>query len=467
MIVESLAADPRVTVRRVGEPDLQGGCVLYWMQRAQRATDNPALAAAIRAANELGKPVLVFFCLLLRHPVAKLRHYTFMIEGLIDVRRSLERRRVGFVLRTSGGASPLPELLRICGQVRPALVVADENPLRHSSVWRSEAARRLNLPLLSIDADVIVPSAALGKEQYAARTIRPRITRQLARFLMPPENPRAHVPWRAPAALHSLTPSLKLLDKLSIDRSVPAASGFRGGTAEATRALRRFVANGLRGYAENRNHPERDGTSLLSPYLHFGQLGPHTAAMAVREAAAPRADRDAFLEQLIVRRELAINFVRFNPNYDTLKGCEPWALRTLKEHARDRRPYRYSLRQLEGAETHDELWNAAQIQMVSTGWMHGYMRMYWAKKILEWSASAAEAYEIAVRLNDKYELDGRDPNGYAGIAWAIGGKHDRAWGPERQIYGKVRYMSHASTARKFDSKSYVAQWPPARRHKTA
>jgi deoxyribodipyrimidine photo-lyase len=197
-----------------------------------------------------------------------------------------------------------------------------------------------------------------------------------------------------------------------------------------------------------------DGTSALSPYLRFGQIGPHTVALAVRAAEAPRRDRAAFLEELIVRRELAINFVRYNPHYDQLVNAEPWALRTLAAHAGDARPARYAERVMEQAETHDPLWNAAQAQMVVGGWMHNYLRMYWAKKILEWSPSAAEAYDIAVRLNDRYEIDGRDPNGYAGIAWAIAGKHDRAWG-ERAIFGKVRFMSYASTSKKFDSQAYI------------
>jgi deoxyribodipyrimidine photo-lyase len=178
-------------------------------------------------------------------------------------------------------------------------------------------------------------------------------------------------------------------------------------------------------------------------------------ALAVRRARAPREDREAFLEELIVRRELAVNFVRFNPNYERAASCEPWAAKTLMEHQADRRRQLYSEEQLENAETHDPLWNAAQKQMVLSGWMHGYLRMYWAKKILEWSPSAAAAYERAVRLNDRYELDGRDPNGYAGIAWAIVGKHDRAWGPERPVFGKIRYMSYDSTSRKFDSEAYI------------
>jgi deoxyribodipyrimidine photo-lyase len=211
----------------------------------------------------------------------------------------------------------------------------------------------------------------------------------------------------------------------------------------------------LPGYGTRRNHPDLDGTSQLSPYLHFGHIGPHTVALAVNDAGAPLADRQAYLEQLIIRRELAINFVKFNSHYDQLAGAEPWARRTLEEHRRDEREHLYTARHLENAATHDTLWNAAQQQMVVTGWMHGYLRMYWAKKILEWTRSADEAFEIAVRLNDRYELDGRDPSGYAGIAWAIGGKHDRAWGPERPAYGKIRYMSHASTSRNFDSQGYI------------
>jgi len=196
-------------------------------------------------------------------------------------------------------------------------------------------------------------------------------------------------------------------------------------------------------------------TSELSPYLHFGHIGPREVGLAVRDSGGDPAAIAAFLEQLIVRRELAVNFVMYNRRYDSLEGCERWARLTLAQHRRDRRPFTYTEAQFEAGDTHDPLWNAAQRQMVTTGWMHGYIRMYWAKKILEWSASADEAFDIAVRLNDRYELDGRDPNGYANIAWAIGGKHDRPW-PPRPIYGTIRSMSEASTRRKFDANAYIA-----------
>ena len=212
----------------------------------------------------------------------------------------------------------------------------------------------------------------------------------------------------------------------------------------------------MRGYPKDRNRPEVSGTSRLSPYLHFGHIGPLTIAHAVQAGSAPAAAKQAFLEQLIVRRELSVNLVRYNSHYDSFECLEPWADRSFAQHSGDRRPIIYQQEQLERAETHDPLWNAAQKQMVLTGWMHNYMRMYWAKKILEWSPSVASAYQRAVWLNDRYQLDGRDPNGYAGIAWAIVGKHDRPWF-ERPVFGQVRYMSLASTGGKFDSKSYIAQ----------
>jgi len=218
--------------------------------------------------------------------------------------------------------------------------------------------------------------------------------------------------------------------------------------------LAEFVRYGLRNYPKDRNHPELSGTSRLSPYLHFGHIGPITIALAVQSAAVPDAAKQAFLEQLIVRRELSVNFVRYDSNYDSWESREPWADRSLTQHAGDRRPILYREDQLEHAETHDVLWNAAQKEMVFTGWMHNHMRMYWAKKILEWSPSSAIAYQRAVCLNDRYQLDGRDPNGYAGIAWAIVGKHDRPWF-ERPVFGQVRYMSYASTSKKFDSGQYI------------
>lgn len=254
----------------------------------------------------------------------------------------------------------------------------------------------------------------------------------------------------------SLPSDADITDGWALERSVASVSKWRGGTSTGLRLLQDFVDHKLRGYGTKRSKPELDQTSRLSPYLHFGHISPITVALAVQQAEATKADKEAFWNQVIVWRELSVNLVRFHPDYDSFECAEPWAHRTLAKHARDLRPVLYSEQQLENAETHDQLWNAAQMQMMNTGWMHNYMRMYWAKKILEWSRTPAEAHRIAVCLNDKYELDGRDPNGYAGIAWAILGKFDRPWF-ERPIFGQIRYMSGASTGKKFDSKRYIEQ----------
>jgi deoxyribodipyrimidine photo-lyase len=451
MTIEALRADPRVTTRRAGPSDPEGTCVVYWMQRAQRGRDNPALDVAVAAANALHLPVVVFLALVPYYPNANRRHYRFLAEGLADLDHDLRKRRVGFVLRRH----PDHGLPAFCAEVRPALVIGDENPLREPEQWRRMAAERVGVPFWTVDADVVVPSGLLGKEQYAARTIRPRISALVGRFLDDTPEPDARVAWEPPAGCVTLRPSPDVTDPLPIDETAGPVSALRGGSRAAAHALDRFLRRRLQGYTSNRNHPDLDGTSQLSPYLHFGHIGPLRVARAVRAADAPREDRDAFLEEFIVRRELAINFVRYNAAYDRLDGCEPWARRSLAAHAGDPRDPEYSLAQLETADTHDPLWNAAQIQVVETGWMHGYVRMYWAKKILEWSPTPEEAFARAVLLNDRYQLDGRDPNGYTGIAWAIGGKHDRAWGPERPVYGTVRYMSFASTSRKFDCRGYI------------
>ena len=449
--LESLEFDARVFRRRTGVPDATGHCVAYWMQRSQRATDNAALNTAIEAGNILGKPVVVFFQLLPRARRANLRHYEFMRRGLEELPAALRKRRVAFVLRRY----PEHGLLRFCSEAKPCLVIGDENPLREAEHSKARVAAKLSVPFWTVDADVIVPTRLLEKEHYAARTIRPKLHALLREFFKPLPNPVAKVQWPAPEPPRSLATGVQMLENFPIDRSVAPVSGIIGGGTAASKALAKFLRERLAGYATKRNKPEIDGTSQLSPYLHFGQIGPCDVATAVRDAEAPAADRKAFLEEFIVRRELAVNFVRYNRNYDCFEASEPWAGRSLCQHVNDERKYSYTEKQLEDAETHDPLWNAAQKQMVLTGWMHGYLRMYWAKKILEWSSSPAEAFDIAVRLNDRYELDGRDPNGYAGIAWAIVGKHDRAWGPERPVYGKIRYMSYESTSRKFDSKGYI------------
>jgi deoxyribodipyrimidine photo-lyase len=455
--LRALAEDARVTVRRNGTPARDGRCVVYWMQRAQRGVDNHAVDVALRVANALGLPLVVYFAGIAAFPHANLRHYAFLNRGLVDVEADLAARNIAFVLRNA----PNESLGGFFEDVRAAMVIGDENPMREPERWRQDLAKRVRVPFWTVDADVVVPSKLMERAQYGAYTIRPRLYRLLPEFLVAYENPRAEHTWKRPKGFQAdpvhddMTRGWKKLD-----RSVQPVEAWVGGTHAAMRRLKHFTGKLLKDYERDRNRPELDGTSALSPYLHFGHLGPLTIALAVDAAAEHDASlmpaRDAYFNELIAWRELAVNFVRYTPKYDTAECAEDWAKKTIVEHAHDEREWLYTQAQLERGETHDELWNAAQTQMTRHGWMHNVMRMYWAKKILEWTPDVATAVEYAVHLNDKYELDGRDPNGYAGIAWSMLGKFDRAWG-ERPVFGKIRYMSGASTGRKFDSKRYIEQ----------
>jgi deoxyribodipyrimidine photo-lyase len=245
-----------------------------------------------------------------------------------------------------------------------------------------------------------------------------------------------------------------IITRLKIDGSVTPVDSFRGGASQAEQHLEGFIATKLKDYAERRSDPSLNLGSHMSPYLHFGQISPLYIALKVRQARGQsKKAKDAYLEELVVRRELSMNFVQYNDTYDTFDALPQWAKDTLKAHQKDRREYVYNLEEWETARTHDPYWNAAQQEMVATGKMHNYMRMYWGKKILEWSKTPEEGYRIALYLNNKYELDGRDPNGFAGVAWCFG-KHDRAW-KERPVFGKVRYMNAAGLRRKFDIETYV------------
>ncbi len=322
-------------------------------------------------------------------------------------------------------------------------------------------AKKLKLPYWTVDADVVVPSRVFGRSFVLLHHFRPHLNAELPKYLVPSAKFKplhAWKPRKAPSEISLLEDITTGFSKL--DRTVRPVDSFTGGTHSALKRLKEFVNLELKDYEETRNHPEARGTSRLSPYLHFGNIGPLTIARAVKKAVtegkASVAASDRYLEQLIGWRELAVLFVRHEPNYDNWECAAPWARKTLIEHAGDARPLRYSLQQLERGETHDELWNAAQQEMVSTGWMHNYIRMYWAKKILEWTPDPATAFDWAILLNDRYELDGRDPNGYAGIAWAIVGKHDRPWF-NRPVFGLVRPMTGASISRKFDAQQYIRQ----------
>jgi deoxyribodipyrimidine photo-lyase len=439
---------PERILRLNERPELKGAYVLYWMQASPRTRCNMALEYAIRRANRLGLPVVALFCLTGEYPEANLRHYHFMVEGLMEVKGALEARDVGFVLRRG---SPPEAVADLAGDA--ALTVVDCGYLRIQREWRGEVADTVRCPLVRVEDNVIVPvHVASPKEEWSAATFRKKIRPNIERFLAIPDPVR---PEHSAASLDLASASLdsveEVLRGLSIDPGVRPVSSYHGGSAKAQRRLTRFLESGIDLFEAERNDPAADALSHMSPYLHFGQVSPVDIALQVR--ASRSAGVEAYLEELIVRRELAINYVSYNPRYDSYQGLPGWAKTTLAEHAGDRREYIYSFEEFERASTHDPYWNAAQLEMVYTGKMHGYMRMYWGKKILEWAETPEIAFETALALNNRYELDGRDPNGYAGVAWCFG-KHDRAWA-ERVVFGKVRYMNAAGLRRKFDADAYV------------
>jgi len=425
-----------------------GRFILYWMQTAQRAEYNQALEYAVERANEMNLPLLVYFGLCERYPEANERHFAFMLQGLAEVGESLHARGIRFVMQLADPAAGAVALARDA-----SLAVVDGGYLKREKQWRRSAALKMRCPLIEVDANLIVPvREASDREEYMAATLRPKIKAKLERFLLPLNEGavrrdslsvvRDSLDWRRPE---------RILASLDIDRQVKRVHHFRGGLTEARRQLACFIANELDDYAETKNDPGRDTLSQLSPYLHFGQISPLEVALSVR--ASGKKGRASFLDELIIRRELSFNFVFYNRRYDSFSALPDWARSTLARHGKDRRPVRYSRRELEWGKTHDPFWNAAQMEMVVGGKMHGYMRMYWGKKILEWSANPEEAFRTALTLNNRYELDGRDANGFAGIAWCFG-KHDRPW-PGRPVFGNVRSMTASGLERKTDIAAYV------------
>lgn len=436
---------------RSGRPDADH--VLYWMQQSQRAHHNDALEFAIQRANALGLPLLVGFGLTDGYPGANLRHYRFMVEGLSDVREDLERRGILFVVRRGA-----PDAVALELGADAAEIVCDRGYTRHQKGWRERVAAEAPCTVVQVESDVVVPvEGASDKREYAARTIRPRVRKRWDEFLVELRT--------TPLSKDSLGLTIDGLDVsdvdgvlggLDLDGSVAPNPLFRGGSTEARRLAREFVEEHLRGYDGNRNQPQTDDVSHMSKYLHFGQVSPVWLALHVRDASGhAAADRDSFIEELLVRRELAQNFVNYTPDYDSFSCLPSWARATLRKHKDDKREHVYTQSELEAGATHDPYWNAAMKEMRETGYMHNYMRMYWGKKIIEWTNTPRHAYKVALELNNKHFIDGRDPNSFANVGWLFG-LHDRPWA-ERPIFGTVRYMAASGLERKTDPEAYVAK----------
>ena len=463
-------------------PSASSGGVVYWMSRDQRVQDNWALHHARDLALRHKVGLCVIFSLVPTFSEATIRHYGFMIKGLAEVEGELRGLGIPFHCLMGDPVQTLPQFVETHDA---CALVADFSPLRVGNFWKKGIAGKLppNVPFYEVDTHNVVPVwIASDKQEVGARTIRKKITEKLPTWLteiptldaLPTDAfqsasaPSAGSASAAAPLRHTSASLLKVCAEptdwdavrasLTVDQSVGEIDwcepGYKAGMAMAND----FIAKRLKLFADKRNDPNLHASSDLSPYYHFGQISPHRVALMVKANGKSHSESVAsFLEESIVRRELADNYCFYQPNYDSLDGAAGWARDSLELHSGDKREYVYTLEQLEQARSHEDIWNAAQRQMVTTGKMHGFMRMYWAKKILEWSPTPAEALRRAIYLNDRYSIDGRDPNGYVGVGWAIMGVHDMGWA-ERSIFGKIRFMNYAGCKRKFDLKAYCAAW---------
>ena len=438
-------------VRIIRDSEVGKGPVVYAMSRDQRADDNWALLYAQSLALTSGQPLAVAVLPLADSQQKTLRQADFALTGLREVEKRLLSLNIPMFVLAGQPERELPKFLRKIGA---GCLVTDFSPLKTSRIWKQKTAEQLDIPVYEVDTHNIVPCLKASiKREYAAYTMRPRINKILSHYLV--EIPRLLGHPHNWGGEWPVVNWGSLIKKMVVDKSVPPAAHFSSGSSHAFAQLERFLNQRLPQYFDKRNDPNAGVLSDLSPYLHFGQISAQRVALETQRYGDEIKGQEAFLEELIIRRELSDNFCFHNDAYDSFDGFPAWARESLDNHRHDPRPYIYSPEQFEKGETHDELWNAAQIEMVTTGKMHGYMRMYWAKKILEWSLSPESALASAIYLNDKYELDGNDPNGYTGVAWSIGGVHDRPWF-EREIFGKVRFMSYGGCQRKFDIKQYAA-----------
>ena len=441
--------------RCIREGSLVGeGPIVYWMNRDMRLEDNWALLYAVDWARSTKRGLIVVYNLESRYEGGRARHAWFKLEALKELAERAHERSLSFTV--IAGERSLEQMIKAMHSWKVAGWVTDACPLRIAKTWQRKVDAALRVPAVEVDAHNVVPYwIASPKLEFAAYTLRPKIHAHLKAFL-------TDIPSFTTEGLARV--ALPRIDWRAVEEvCAPDNEGIHWitpGAKAAHRAMRTFIDEGLASYDEDRNDPTKEGQSDLSPWLHYGQLSAQRVAWEVQRSHASLGNREAFLEELIVRRELADNFCAYQPHYDTFEGFPAWAQKTLERHRHDRREYVYTRKVWEQAETHDLLWNAAQRQLVQTGKMHGFMRMYWAKKLLEWSESPEEALKIGIALNDAYELDGRDPNGYAGLAWSIGGVHDRAWG-ERPVFGMIRYMNAAGCKRKFDTEAYIRRWNPS------
>ena len=484
---------PDIRIRKSNDAPVntRGDFVLYWMIAFRRTARNYSLQRAVEWAKELNKPLIILEALRCCYPWASDRHHRFILEGMFDNALSLKESNVlyyPYVEEVKGEGKGLIEALA----EKSCVVITDDFPAFFLPRMIAAVSGRVPVLLELVDSNGLLPMRAADKAFTTAYAFRRFLQKNLPSHLSDQPKPRplkgvklqiiralprqieTRWPKSSPQLLEGDT---EILASLPIDHDVEVVEA-RGGSKKAETVLRAFLQNRLSLYPENRNHPDEEGTSGLSPYLHFGHVSVHRVfhQLVKREewsskrlsskATGSRSGwwgmseaAEAFLDELITWRELGFNMCWQREDYDQLESLPEWALKTLKGHQKDKRPYLYTLAEFEKAKTHDPLWNAAQIQLVQEGRIHNYLRMLWGKKILHWSKTPREALQVMIELNNKYALDGRDPNSYSGIFWVLG-RYDRAWGPERDVFGKVRYMSSKNTARKLRLKEYVTKYAP-------
>lgn len=429
-----------------------GGPVIYWMERDQRIADNWALLYAQQEALIRSKPLHIVTFLPSGQNPCSLRQLEFQMSGLLETVETAYKKNIGFTALRGQSDSVLPQVM---AQLDCHLLVTDFSPLRHKLHALHRICESTSTPVVEVDSHNIIPAWIVSlKKEYAAYTLRPKIHRLLHDYLTDFPKVQEH-PHQSSSIAAVLLPHATNLCQTKESGTV---GSYTPGTSAAIQCVHSFIESKLQLYDRQRNDPNVAAQSGLSPYLHFGQLAPQRVALSVSSAAVAQTAKDVFLEEIIVRRELSDNFCLYEPHYDSFAGFHNWAQKTLDQHRSDPRSYSYSLAQLEEGKSHEPLWNRCQFDLVNTGKLHGFLRMYWAKKILQWTASPEDALAFAVHLNDTYSLDGKDPNGYAGIAWSIGGVHDRAW-QEREIFGKIRFMNERGCRRKFKVDEYITGHP--------
>ncbi len=433
-------------VKKLNGHSYKKGSVLYLIQRDFRAEDNHALDFAYHLSKEKNASIVAATAIEKAPPGGNKRQLRFKVEGIKLLEKDLREKGISLFALTGSSIEGIKNLV---SELSIKAIVTDFDPLRETRLFQEQVAKSLPIPFYVVDAHNIVPCWHVSdKEEYGAYTFRPKINRLLDKYLAAPlysvfqsNNPYGghKIDWD------------KIEQEIAPHTEICSLSA--GGQA-AKKCLNEFMHHTLPIYNEKRNDPNAGAQSDISPYLHFGHISSKRILETLTKEYGEDENYNAYVEELVIRKELSDNFCYYNPSYDVTEAFKSWAIESLKKHSKDPRDYLYTMEGFEQAETHDELWNAAQKEMVVGGKMHGYMRMYWAKKILEWSQTPEDALHIALTLNNKYELDGNDPNGYAGCAWSIGGIHDRAW-KERGVFGKVRYMNYNGCKRKFDVDLYI------------